>query len=88
MKIFIVITLSIVGLVGCNSGGNNTVVIDDPVPNQLKDLSSQGANSEPKAIDDAANLRTDINALFNNAIPVEVESGDSIQDVISRAEGS
>ena len=88
MKVFTVITLSIASLVGCSSGGNNDIVTDDPVPNQLRDLSSRKASDEPGSIGNANDLRTDINALFNSGIPLEVESGDNIQDVISRAEGS
>jgi len=87
MKVFILITLMVAGLVGCGGSSNKN---DDPLPptNVLQTLSSQDANSEASIIDDAAQLKSDINALFNAIDPVEVETGDNIQDVINRAEGS
>lgn len=90
MKILIIITLSIASLSACSSGGNNDAGIDDPAPavNQLKQLSLQDANSEPGTLGDASKLRTDINVVFDEDTPIEVGPGDSIQDVINRAEGS
>ncbi len=87
MKVFIAISLSIISLAGCHSSNNE----GGSVPgDQLKALASQAADTEPSALGDATPLQNDINALFKGADtdPVEVEAGDSLQDVISRASGS
>lgn len=85
MRIFIVFTVLVMGLSACDSSNS---IITDPIPNQLKTLITQDADSEASAIGDAVNLQNDINALFDGVDPVEVETGDNIQDVINRAEGS
>ncbi|MEE9352257.1 MAG: hypothetical protein V3U78_08350 [Thiotrichaceae bacterium] len=87
MKTFIAISLSIISLAGCHSSNNNGG--SDPGA-QLKALASQAADNEPSALGDATTLKNDINALFNGADtdPIEVNEGDSLQDVISRASGS
>ncbi len=100
MKTLIVLTLAMVGVVGChssNNGGNNVGDNDNNddggiivVDNQLRDLASQTADSEPSTLGDATALQNDINTLFSgaDADPVDVETGDSIEDVINRAGGS
>ena len=79
-------------VVGCHSSNNDAGGSGGPIiaDNQLRDLASQTADSEPTALGDAATLRSDINALFNGADtdPIEVETGDSVQDVLNRAGGS
>ena len=85
MKLFILIATSVIylgNLAGCHSSNSN---VDN---NQLKKLSSQKADSESSLIGNTSLLQNDINALFNGVDPVEVETGDSLQDVINRSGGS
>lgn len=87
MKAFILITLTFVGMVGCGNSSNR--IVDPPLAtNKLKALALQAANTDVGTIEDAGQLKTDINALFNAIDPVEVEAGDKLEDVINRAEGS
>ncbi len=85
MKLFIYIATSVMclgSLAGCHSGNNSR---DD---NQLNALSSQKADSESRVLGNTTLLQDDINTLFNGIDPVEVEIGDSLQDVINRSGGS
>lgn len=85
MKIFILITTSVIclgSLASCHTSNNNA---DN---NQLKELSSQKVDSEPSLLGNTTLLQDDINTLFNGVNPVEVETGDSLQDVINRSGGS
>lgn len=85
MKPLILIATSVICLgsfAGCHSSNNST---DD---NQLKALSSQKVDSEPSLLGNTTLLQDDINTLFNGIDPVEVETGDSLQDVINRSGGS
>lgn len=76
--------LSTLALVGCHSSGSNT---GGTTQTGLDKLANQAGDSDPGALDDAAGLLNEINTLFGNADdePVEVESGDTLQDVINRA---
>ena len=92
MKILMIIALSVITLAACNSSSNNNDNDGDDTgasKNQLKVFAAQNANDEPKTVENAANLKNDINALFNGADgePIGVEAGDSVQDVINRAGG-
>ena len=85
MKLFRLIATSVIclgSLAGCHSSNNNA---DN---NQLKELSSQKVDSEPSLLGNTTLLQDDINTLFNGVDPVEVETGDSLQDVINRSGGS
>ena len=83
MKILLLMSFTLIGLIGCGSSSNTTVV-----ENQLKVFASQLADNEAKVIEDAEVLKGDINLLFNqDANPVAVEPDDNLVNVISRAEG-
>lgn len=86
MKTQLVILISIFGLTGCggSSGGGET----PPPMNELTDITSRTVNEEPKEIDDAIMLKTDINSLFIGSEPIEIESGDTVLDVIYSLGGS
>lgn len=89
MKLFILFPLLVIGITACDSNNRVTTTEPEPEPKKferLEPLAAQDSSAEAgELVDDVAILQNDINAIFNSTIPVEVESGDSLQDVISRA---
>ena len=102
MKLLTLTIASIICLTslgGCHSSSNHNNVSSDAntdndsntdsvVDNQLKALSAQMLDNEPRVLDNTTLLQNDINTLFNGIDPVEVETGDNLQDVINRSGGS
>jgi hypothetical protein len=89
MKILMIMALSLTTLAACNSSSNNDDDDTGATSNQLKVFAAKNANDEPKIIENAGNIKNDINKLFNSADaePISVKAGDSVQDVINRAGG-
>jgi len=80
------ITLLMTACGGGGSSNNNNA----PAPGiTLGSIAAQAANSDAVAITDNQTLVNDITAIFGdaNSEPVEVEAGDTVQDVITRAGG-
>jgi len=74
-------------MTACGGGSSNN---NAPAPGiTLGSIAAQAANSDAVAITDNQTLVNDITAIFGNANgePVEVEAGDTVQDVITRAGG-
>lgn len=64
---------------GDNGGGDTA--------QRLQDIAANDASDAPGAINAPADLQQDITALFGdaNSDPVAVETGDTLQDVMNRA---
>ncbi len=88
MKNSLLISLSILGLMGCGSGSKHHTPPE--MTNQLKLIASFSEDDEAQLINDDLALESDIKAIFKgeDSEPVASELEDSIQDVIRRAEGS
>lgn len=83
----VILTSSFV-IAGCHgSGGDNNP--PSVVKSPLTKLATQGLDSEPGEIADAAGLKADIMTLFGPADddPVAINAGDDIQAVLDRASG-
>lgn len=88
----IVLTLSLIFFVslfmGCSNNNNTNPPVDPPVEmNPLSLLSAMGADEGADDIADSDALGAGIAALFGNpdSEPVEVEAGDTLDDVLTRA---
>ena len=79
MKIQLIVCLMLFGLSACNSGGSTKT--------QFSAIASQSANDEPKSIDDATMLKSDINSLFNGTEPVAIDEGETVLNIINRLGG-
>ena len=77
--------LTTILLAACNSGSNNGNQ-NGEVFNDLTTISNVPADGDPVEIFDPGSLEQDIVSLFGDADdePLEVESGDSVQDIVDR----
>lgn len=92
-KQFLATMLMALVLTGCDifdDDDNPVVVIGDPGPGGLSQISAQSANSDPLAIDDAAALGAAVTTLFGdaNGDPVALQAGESLEAIIQRVSGS
>jgi hypothetical protein len=72
-----------------NNGGGNTGGGTTTSSSQLKTIASASSTDQPVEIADPASLQRDITGVFGAADgnPVPVNTGDTVQTVISRAAG-
>lgn len=76
-------------MTGCFNGSGNGGGTPPPDPmNGLTAIASKLASDEPKEIEDAIMLKSDIDSLFIGVEPVKIEKGDTVLDVINNLGGS
>ena len=77
------------GMTACSDNDDPPVVVVDD-PDAVDQVSSQVANSDPLAIDDAPALESAITALFGaaNGDPLALKPGETLETIIKRASGS
>lgn len=99
----IVLTLALLMVSGCSlfdddddndplvtNGNSDPDEPSPPAPSLLEQFASQSTNSEAMPITDATALKTGIDAAFGdaNGMPLELQTGESLDSIIKRASGS
>jgi len=82
-KLLLITFSSLFLLAGCGGGGKHKVTDNET---GIETLANAPAASDAGALDDVAQLRSDLSAIFGDADgePIPVEDGDTVQDVIDR----
>ncbi len=85
----VLLTLIPMVMIGCSDSDDPPVVVIED-PDEFDQVSSQSANSDPLAIEDAPALESAITELFGsaNGDPLALQAGESLEAIIKRVGGS
>ncbi len=77
-------------IAACNGDDNGKPTPGTVTPaNSFSEIAARSADSEPAVVNDLQGLLDDIGAIFGgaNGTPTDVQGGDTVADVVSRAGG-